>query len=98
MRKGLIPFGAAFILFAGGAGAQVASTVLAENPLAIQRNDEVVAVPWNRIAAIQGIGPDRVRAVDGNGNEIASQVIDNDADGKPDELRSEEHTSELQSL
>jgi len=86
MRKGLIPFAAAFILFAGGAGAQVASTVLAENPLAIQRNDEVVAVPWNRIAAIQGIGPDRVRAVDGNGNEIASQVIDNDADGKPDEL------------
>jgi len=86
MKKAFISVAVASILVASAASAQVASTILAENPLAIQRNDEVIAIPWIRVSAIKKIRPDHVRAVDGNGNEVASQVIDNDADGKPDEL------------
>ncbi|HVF40937.1 MAG TPA: DUF4861 domain-containing protein [Gemmatimonadaceae bacterium] len=59
----------------------------AENQLAIERRDEVIAVPWSRVTAtVSSARPDRVRVIDDRRRETASQVIDNDGDGKPDDL------------
>ena len=61
--------------------------VTAENPLAVERRDEVIAVPWSDVTrTLQSASPARVRAAEVGGSELASQVIDNDGDGKPDEL------------
>jgi pectinesterase len=78
---------------ASAAGAQPAGAprarvaLRAENALAAPRPDEVVAVPW---AAVQGrlpaAAPARVRVVDAEGREAVSQVVDNDGDGRADEL------------
>lgn len=63
------------------------STVTAENTLEIERRDEVVSLEWN--ALIQrhpSATPTRIRVLDAGIRELPSQVIDNDGDGKPDEL------------
>ena len=61
--------------------------VTAENPLAVERRDEVIAVPWSDVTrTLQSASPARVRAAEVGGSVLASQVIDNDGDGKPDEL------------
>ena len=61
--------------------------ITAENPLAVERHDEVIAVPWSDVTrALTNATPARVRASEVGGSELPSQVIDNDGDGKPDEL------------
>ena len=64
-----------------------ALTVRAENPLALDRTDETVAVAWATVKrALPDAAPGRVRVTDANGAERLSQVVDNDGDGTMDEL------------
>lgn len=70
-----------------GALAQPRLAVRAENPLAMARADETIALPWAEVLRrVPGAAPQRVRVVDADGGEVVSQVIDNDGDGAPDEL------------
>jgi pectinesterase len=63
-----------------------ATSVTAENPLNVERRDEVVAVAWSDVTkAVGGVTASRVRVVDAT-HELPSQVVDNDGDGRPDEL------------
>jgi pectinesterase len=58
-----------------------------ENPLALARTDETIAVRWADVRRILAAAtPERVRVLDVNGAEITSQVVDNDGDGTLDEL------------
>lgn len=69
-------------------GAAAPLTVRAENTLAIARPDETIGVPWREVQAqLPGAaaGEVRVRSA-GAEQEIASQVVDDDGDGRPDEL------------
>jgi pectinesterase len=68
--------------------AQAGVAVRAENPLAVPRADEVLALPWAQLrAALPALAPDRVRVVDAaTGAEQIAQAIDNDGDGATDEL------------
>jgi pectinesterase len=62
-------------------------TVRAENPLPIERRDETIAIAWSVVApGIPEARPDRVRVVDAGGQEIVSQVLDADLDGRPDSV------------
>lgn len=62
-------------------------TVTAENPIDDRRSDETIAVGWRTITSrLADARPDRVRVRDERSREIASQVVDNDGDGQPDEL------------
>lgn len=69
-------------------GAQAPSiTVRAENPLAIARDAEIVAMPWSDVSrALAAATPEKVRVLDASRTELTSQVVDDDGDGKPDEL------------
>ena len=61
--------------------------VSATNPLAVERKDEVISVPWTDVTrALKGVTAARVRVTDAGNREMLSQVIDNDGDAKPDEL------------
>ena len=72
---------------AAPAWAQPSAGVIVQNPLDAARPDEVVEVPWASLAAaIPGLRPDAVRAVNAAGQEIVSQVLDLDADGTPEHL------------
>ena len=77
----------ALVLIAGGSRAQQPNTrlIVAENPLAIERRDEIVTVPWKDVLLSVPNAHD-VRVRDASGHEMVSQIVDNDADGKPDEL------------
>lgn len=66
------------------AGAQ--KVVTAENPLAIERHDEVIAVPWSSVSSMLSGSAMRLKVTDPAGREMLSQVIDNDGDGKNDEF------------
>ena len=63
-------------------------TVSVENTLAIARNDETISMAWPALQAkLPGLAATRVRVRDmGSGREIASQIIDTDANGTPDAL------------
>jgi pectinesterase len=65
-----------------------AVVIRAENPLAVERRDEVIAVSWADLcASLPSLAPGRVRVVDAaSGAQAATQPIDNDADGTIDEL------------
>lgn len=61
--------------------------VTASNALAMDRNDETISVPWSRVASGLPLARiDRVRVLDDRQAQAVSQVVDNDGDGKPDEL------------
>src|SRR5215218_980139 len=63
-----------------------ATSVTAENPLNVERRDEVIAVAWRDVTkAVNGVTAGRVRVADAT-HELPSQVVDNDGDGTPDEL------------
>lgn len=80
----------AAVLAAAPAAAQRADAVVirAENPLNVERRDEVIAISWAELrAALPAIEPRRVRVVDAaSGAQAVTQAIDNDADGTVDEL------------
>jgi len=87
MSKWMIP---AIALAAAPLAAQQAGarlSVRAENPLAVERQDETIALPW---AAVQRQLPaaraGMVRVLGADGQEVTSQVLDNEGDGKPDSL------------
>lgn len=78
---------------AGPAGAQDAGrgtqvTVRVENPVALERRDETIALPWASLAArLPTLAPGRVRVRDvAGGAELVTQALDADADGRPDSL------------
>lgn len=85
---GVYPFAAAMALAAATAvAAQQSFSVRAENTLSIARGDETIAIPWKDVAAhIATAKPGEVRVRDAAGDEIVSQSVDNDGDGKVDEL------------
>jgi pectinesterase len=67
-------------------GAQVLR-VGAENRLGIERRDEVISIPWAEVArTVPGVSTSRARVTDAGSREMVSQVIDENADGKPDAL------------
>ena len=69
-----------------GSTASAQKVVTAENPLAIERHDEVIAVPWNSVSSMLSGSVKRLKVTDASGREMLSQVIDNDGDGKNDEF------------
>jgi pectinesterase len=63
------------------------TTVKVENTLDIPRSDETIDLAWSSVQkALLDAQPDRIRVKDAEGNELASQVVDNDGDGKPDDF------------
>jgi pectinesterase len=62
--------------------------VRAENPLPIERRDETISVAWGSLREqLPSVEPARVRVLGGpDRREIASQVVDINADGRPEEL------------
>ena len=70
------------------AQAPASFAVRVSNPLPIVRPDETVAIAWAAVTAtLTGAQPGRVRVLDdATGNEVVSQVVDNDGDGRTDEL------------
>jgi pectinesterase len=73
---------------AGSAAAQQRLTVRVQNPLAITREDETIALSWAAIMRdLPAASPARVRVIDANTNkEILSQALDANADGQADSL------------
>lgn len=71
-----------------GTRAQDRIVVHAENPLQVERADEVISLPWSTLRErVPAIRPDRVRVVDvATGAELVTQVLDENADGQPDAL------------
>ena len=78
----------------GGANATAQSPggvslpVRVENPIAVERRDETIALPWATLAAqLPALAPGRVRVRDAAGGaELVTQALDSDADGRPDSL------------
>ena len=70
------------------AQAPASFTVRVSNALSIARPDETVAIAWTAVtASLAGALPGRVRVLDdATGGEVVSQVVDNDGDGRTDEL------------
>ncbi len=67
--------------------AQSRVIVRADNPLPIERAEEIVSMPWPSVVAkLVGIVKANVRVLDSEGRELISQVVDNDGDGTPDAL------------
>jgi len=62
--------------------------VRAQNPLQVERADEVLELPWAELGrALPGLGRDRVRVVDAaTGAEAVTQSFDADGDGTVDQL------------
>ncbi len=58
------------------------------NPLTANRTDEIVSIAWSEVQQRLGTAnADQLRVVDAStGLNVPMQVIDNDADGQPDEL------------
>jgi pectinesterase len=89
MPRTTIPTALAALVVAVPLAAQAPArlAVRAENPLAIVRRDVTIALPWADVQRqLAGARPDRVRVLDAEGRELVSQVVDNDGDGKLDEL------------
>lgn len=88
MRPSMLS-GALALMFvpAVGLSAQTLS-VRAENPLGISRADETIGVPWSQVTTrLPAASAARVRVIDaGSGQEIPSQVVDDDGNGTIDEL------------
>ena len=84
----LAPALVAVVLAASPAAAQPGVVIRAENPLAVERRDEVLALRWADLrATLPALAANRVRVVDAaSGAEALTQTIDNDADGTIDEL------------
>jgi pectinesterase len=61
--------------------------VRVENPIALVRHDETVSVSWPDLQKRLGaLAADKVRVIDAEGREIASQVVDDDGNGTLDAL------------
>jgi len=84
-----LPFAVAAAVAPAILGAQAPGlAVRAENPLAIARPDEVLALPWAQLrAALPALSAESVRVLDAaTGAEQTTQAVDNDGDGTVDEL------------
>lgn len=81
---------AALLLFAASAAAQDPArfTVRAENPLALDRGVETIALPWSTVTAqLRAVAPTKVRVLEAvSGRELTAQALDANADGRPDSL------------
>ena len=84
--NGVIFSAALALAFAAPLRAQVFK-IGAENKLPIERRDEVISISWADVSrTLQVVSASRVRVTDAAGREMVSQVIDDNADGKPDAL------------
>ncbi|MBD2723100.1 DUF4861 domain-containing protein [Hymenobacter armeniacus] len=64
-----------------------AATITVRNPLAQARRAETISLPLARLpAAARRLSPAGLRVLDAAGTVLVSQLMDNDADGQPDEL------------
>lgn len=63
-------------------------TITVENPLNTDRKSEVVSIPVNKVSSVVSkFGPENVLVIDApSGVYMTSQIVDNDADGKVDEI------------
>lgn len=62
-------------------------TLSVENPLALAREVETVAVPWTLLARLPGVSAQRVRVLDAvSRRELVAQPLDGEADGQLDSL------------
>ena len=81
---------ASIVVAAARTGAQAAPfrfAIRAENQIPIDRPVETVAIAWASVQArLPSAQPNAVHVIDSEDREIATQVVDNDGDGKPDEL------------
>lgn len=70
------------------AQAPASFNVRVSNTLSIARPDETIAIAWTTVTSqLPGALADRVRVIDGaSDRDVVSQVVDNDGDGRPDEL------------
>ncbi len=75
-------------VFSGPAAAQSGVRLIVENPVAADRADEVVSVPWRALAdRLPELASERVRVVGfGSGEELPVQALDADGDGSVDSL------------
>lgn len=72
---------------AAGAQGPSRATLRVDNPLAVVRRDETVSVSWPELQRrLVGLSAATVRVADSEGREIASQVVDDDGDGRADVL------------
>jgi pectinesterase len=63
------------------------TSVKVENTLDLRRENETISLPWAAVQkAVPGAQPDRIRVDDSDMHELSTQLVDNDGDGKPDEL------------
>lgn len=86
-RSPLSPLGLALCAAPLAAQPPARLAVHVENPLAIARDTETIGLPWATVRQrLASATPERVRVLDAAGAEIASQVVDDDGDGAPDEL------------
>lgn len=62
-------------------------TVRVDNPLAIARRDETVSLSWTELLKrVPTVAASKVRVLDAEQRELASQVVDDDGDGTVDAL------------
>jgi pectinesterase len=73
---------------AASASAQERLMVRVQNPIAVTREDETVALSWAVVAReLPGVSATRVRVIDGNTNrEVTAQGLDGNGDGQLDSL------------
>jgi len=78
------------LTLASSAAAQAPAGVAirVENPLAIAREVETIALPWSALLReLPGLSAGHVRVLDGaSGRELTAQALDDDADGQLDSL------------
>lgn len=88
MNRSMLSALTSILLLSGHAAAQERLTVRVQNPLAIAREDETIALSWTVVAReLPGATAARVRVIDGNTNkELVTQALDANADGQIDSL------------
>lgn len=62
------------------------TTITVRNSLALLRRAETISLPLAKLPAARRFAPANLRVRDEAGTELVSQLIDNNADGQPEEL------------
>ena len=87
IRQIILAFVASAVGTSAGGAQATAFAVRVTNTLAIPRPDETIGVKWSDVRSqLPNAAPGSVRVRSGAGDEIVSQVVDNDGDGAMDEL------------
>jgi len=86
--KNAVSIAAVAGLFLAASLAAQSVQIRAENTLSFIRVDETLGLKWSDVVAkLPSASPTKVRVIDlASGNEVVSQVVDNEGDGTMDEL------------